>query len=113
MCHFSAEKISLSFKRCYISKLKFQSNINKNILISLQKTQTELVAARTASLKDRTKLTQVMDSLYDRIVQIQNLEVQAKRLLEEKTILEEAEELTIADYSLVPGGRNDNHQYSG
>ena len=30
-----------------------------------------------------------------------------------ETILEEAEELTIADYSLVPGGRNDNHQYSG
>ena len=60
----------------------------QNMELALQKTQDELEQSRTTSVKEKTELTQLTDTLYQRIVEIQNLEVQVKRLLEEKTILE-------------------------
>ena len=60
----------------------------QNNELALQKTQDELEKARATSVKEKTELTQLTDTLYQRIVEIQNLEVQVKRLLEEKTILE-------------------------
>ena len=76
-------------KNNFIAELTALRTTIQHMDLSLQKTQTELVAARTSSLKDRTDLTQLTDTLYQRIVEIQNLEVQVKRLLEEKTVLEE------------------------
>jgi hypothetical protein len=56
--------------------------------LSLQTTQKALASARTEGVKNRTELTQLTDKLLEQLVQLQNMQVQVKRLIEEKTVLE-------------------------
>ena len=58
--------------------------------LSLKSTRDALADARGEGIKNRTELTQLTDKLYEQLVQIQNMQVQAKRLVEEKTVLEES-----------------------
>lgn len=73
----------------------------KNMEVSLKTTQDELEAARTSGIEDRTELAQLTDKLYEQIVQIQNLQVQAKRLVEEKTVLENNFERPLPNVKVV------------
>jgi uncharacterized protein YxeA len=68
-----------------------------NMETSLKSTQEELEKARSTSIEEKTRLTELTDTLYQRIGEIRNLEVQVKRLLEEKTILEDQVSGTIAE----------------
>ena len=88
----TAERTGLEYQRRMdglLAELTGLRTTIQNMELSLQKTQEELTQARSTSVKEKTELTQLTDTLYQRIVEIQNLEVQVKRLLEEKTILED------------------------
>lgn len=89
----SAEREVLESQR-HLDKLlaelgAFRTTIG-NMELSLQTTQKALADARGEGIKNRTELTQLTDKLYEQLVQIQNMQVQAKRLVEEKTVLEES-----------------------
>jgi outer membrane murein-binding lipoprotein Lpp len=60
----------------------------QNMDTSLQITQKALALARNEGVDNQKELTQLTDKLLEQVVQIQNLQVQFKRLLEEKSILE-------------------------
>jgi hypothetical protein len=62
----------------------------ENMTNSLENTQLALEEARSTSVVDRKRLAELTDSLHERIVQIQSMEVKTKRLLEEKSDLEES-----------------------
>ena len=61
----------------------------RNLQGSLDQTQQQLDNARTQNIKDRKDLNQITADLYEKIVQLQNLEAERRRLLEQKTALEE------------------------
>ena len=56
---------------------------------SLEKTQAQLDQSRQESITDRQYLKQIEANLYERIVQMQALESEKRRILEEKVSLEE------------------------
>ena len=62
----------------------------QNLESSLKGTQLALEDARGDSVIDRKRLAELTDSLHERIVQIQSMEVKTKRLLEEKSDLEKS-----------------------
>lgn len=59
-----------------------------NLQSSLQLTQQQLDNARAQGIKDQKELNQITADLYERIVQIQSLEAERRRLLEQKQDLE-------------------------
>ena len=61
----------------------------RNLQGSLDQTQQQLDDARTQNIKDRKDLNQITADLYEKIVQMQDLEAERRRLLEQKTALEE------------------------
>ena len=61
----------------------------RNLQASLSETQTQLDQARTQGIKDQKELNQITADLYEKIVQLQALEAERRRLLEQKKDLEE------------------------
>jgi hypothetical protein len=61
----------------------------RNLQSSLEQTQSQLDDARAQNIEDRKDLNQITADLYEKIVQLQDLEAERRRLLEQKTALEE------------------------
>jgi hypothetical protein len=61
----------------------------RNLQASLSETQAQLDQARTQGIKDQKELNQITADLYEKIVQLQSLEAERRRLLEQKKELEE------------------------
>lgn len=59
-----------------------------NLQSSLQLTQQQLDEARAQGIKDQKELNQITADLYEKIVQLQSLEAERRRLLEQKQDLE-------------------------
>lgn len=72
----------------------------RNLQGSLDQTQQQLDEARTLNIKDRKDLNQITADLYEKIVQLQDLEAERRRLLEQKTTLEE--QLSTAGGAIKP-----------
>jgi len=60
----------------------------KNLLASLNKTQQELDQARTEGIKDQQYLAETLTALHEKLVIVDSLEAERRRLLEQKTELE-------------------------
>lgn len=60
----------------------------RNLQASLNQTQTQLDLARTQGIKGQKELNQMTADLYEKIVQLQSLEAERRRLLEQKKELE-------------------------
>jgi len=60
----------------------------RSLQASLQQTQQQLDTARSQGIEDRKELNQITADLYAKIVQLQSLEAERRRLLEQKTDLE-------------------------
>ena len=60
----------------------------RNLQDSLKLTQTQLDDTRAQGIKDQKKLNQITVDLYEKIVQLQDLEAERRNLLEQKTALE-------------------------
>ena len=60
----------------------------RSLQASLQQTQQQLDTARSEGIKDQKELNQITADLYAKIVQLQSLEAERRRLLEQKTELE-------------------------
>ena len=61
----------------------------RNLQGSLQQTQQQLDATRSQGIRDQKELNQITADLYAKIVQLQSLEAERRRLLEQKTELEQ------------------------
>lgn len=61
----------------------------RNLQTSLDQTQQQLDTARSQGIKDQKELNQITADLYEKIVQLQDLESERRRLLEQKTALED------------------------
>jgi len=61
----------------------------RNLQASLQQTQQQLDSTRAQSIKDQKELNQITADLYARIVQLRAMEAERRRLLEQKTELEQ------------------------
>ena len=61
----------------------------RNLQASLDQTQSQLDDARFQGIKDQKELNQITADLYEKIVQLQGLEAERRRLLEQKTALED------------------------
>lgn len=59
-----------------------------NLQASLDKAQQQLDDARAQGIKDRKELSEITADLYEKIVQLQDLEAERRRLMEQKTALE-------------------------
>jgi len=68
----------------------------RNLQASLSQTQGQLDQARAQGIKDQKELNQITADLYEKIVQLQSMEAERRRLLEQKTELEK---------QLASGGR--------
>ncbi|MHC4289474.1 MAG: hypothetical protein ACYSSK_05390 [Planctomycetota bacterium] len=60
----------------------------RNLQASLNQTQQQLDLARTQGIKSQKELNQMTADLYEKIVQLQSLEAERRRLLEQKKELE-------------------------
>lgn len=60
----------------------------RNLQASLQQTQQQLDTSRSQGINDRKELNQITADLYAKIVQLQSMEAERRRLLEQKTELE-------------------------
>ncbi len=60
----------------------------RNLQASLNDTQKQLDHARAEGIKSQKELNQITSDLYEKIVQLQSLESERRRLLEQKTELE-------------------------
>lgn len=65
----------------------FEQSVS-TMLDSLKLTQDQLEKARAQNIQDQKELNQLTADLYDKIVQLQRLESERRRLLEQKTELE-------------------------
>jgi len=65
----------------------------RNLQDSLKQTQIQLDDARAQSIKDQKELNQIAAALTEKIVQLQDLEAERRRLLEQKTALELANDV--------------------
>lgn len=61
----------------------------RNLQASLDQTQQQLDTARSQGIKDQKELNQITSDLYEKIVQLQDLEAERRRLMEQKTALED------------------------
>lgn len=61
----------------------------RNLQASLDQAQKQLDDARTQGIKDRKELNQITSDLYEKIVQLQDLEAERRRLMEQKKALED------------------------
>jgi myosin heavy subunit len=61
----------------------------RNLQGSLEQTQQQLDTSRAQSIEDRKNLNQITADLYEKIIQMQDLEAERRRLLEQKVALEE------------------------
>ena len=61
----------------------------RNLQASLEQTQKQLDDSRQQNIEDRKDLNQITADLYEKIVQLQDLEAERRRLLEQKTALED------------------------
>jgi len=89
----SEQRLKLDAERSLkglIAKFGSLSMTMQNLESSLKGTQLALEEARGSSVIDRRRLAELTDSLHERIVQIQSMEVKTKRLLEEKSDLEKS-----------------------
>jgi len=83
----------------------------RNLQESLRLTQGQLDQARAQGIKDQKELNQITADLYEKIVQLQSLEAERRRLLEQKKELETkvgalttgTEPLTASVVTPVPG----------
>lgn len=60
----------------------------RNLQASLSQTQQQLDQARAQGIKDQKELNQITADLYEKIVQLQSMEAERRRLLEQKKELE-------------------------
>lgn len=60
----------------------------RNLQASLGQSQTQLDEARSQGIKDRKELNEITADLYEKIVQLQDLESERRRLMEQKKALE-------------------------
>ena len=60
----------------------------RNLQASLSQTQEQLDMARSQGVKDQKELNQITADLYEKIVQLQSLDAERRRLLEQKKELE-------------------------
>ena len=60
----------------------------RNLQASLDQAQTQLDDARSQGIKDQKELNQITADLYEKIVQLQDLEAERRRLMEQKKALE-------------------------
>jgi hypothetical protein len=72
----------------------------RNLQDSLNQTQSQLDEARAQGIKDQKELNQITADLYEKIVQLQDLEAERRRLLEQKTALES--QLSMAGGAIQP-----------
>ena len=95
-------KLNVDLRNCRRTSLEYQGRVNSwagvltsfeqtiaNLEQSLKLTQQQLSKAHAEGIKDRKELNEITASLYERIVQMQALEADRRRLLETKTSLEE------------------------
>lgn len=95
-------KIDVELKNARRTSLDYQSRVNSwagvltsfertiaNLEQSLNLTQEQLSNAHAENIKDRKELNEITASLYEKIVQMQSLEADRRRLLEAKLSLEE------------------------
>ena len=75
----------------------------RNLQTSLQQTQQQLDTARSQGINDQKELNQITADLYAKIVQLQSLEAERRRLLEQKTELEKQIGGAGIDVSAIPG----------
>ncbi len=61
----------------------------RNLQASLQQTQQQLDTARAQGIRDQKELNQITADLYAKIVQLQSMDAERRRLLEQKTSLEQ------------------------
>ena len=61
----------------------------RNLQASLSQTQEQLDVARSQGVKDQKELNQITADLYEKIVQLQSLDAERRRLLEQKKELED------------------------
>jgi parvulin-like peptidyl-prolyl isomerase len=75
-----------------------------SMLESLKLTRDQLEKARAQNIKDQKDLNQITADLYERIVELQRLEAERRRILEQKTDLEkQVAQLTNANGSASSG----------
>ncbi len=67
--------------------MSFEQTI-RNMEQSLKLTQQQLEQARADGIRDRKELNEIQNNLYERIVQLQNVEAEKRRLLEQKESLQ-------------------------
>jgi Fe-S cluster assembly protein SufB len=65
----------------------------RNLQASLSQTQEQLDVARSQGVKDQKELNQITADLYEKIVQLQSLDAERRRLLEQKKELESLDEV--------------------
>lgn len=95
-------KLDVELKNARRTSLDYQSRVNSwagvltsfertiaNLEQSLNLTQEQLSNAHADNIKDRKELNEITASLYEKIVQMQSLEADRRRLLEAKLSLEE------------------------
>ncbi|HIJ70160.1 MAG TPA: hypothetical protein HPP87_02205 [Planctomycetes bacterium] len=95
-------KLDVELKNCQRLSLDYQSRVNSwagvltsfertiaNLEQSLALTQEQLSNAHAENIKDRKELNEITASLYEKIVQMQSLEADRRRLMEAKLNLEE------------------------
>ncbi len=95
-------KLSVDLRKSERKSLEYQGRANSwagvlasfeqtigNLEQSLNLTQTQLDKTRSDGIKDRKDLNEITASLYEKMVQLESLEASKRRLLEQKTSLEE------------------------
>ena len=95
-------KLSVDLRKTELKSLEYQSRANSwagvlasfeqtigNLEQSLNLTQEQLNKARSEGIKDRKELNEITASLYEKMVQLESLEASRRRILEQKTSLEE------------------------
>ena len=87
----NAERKSLEFEgrvNSWVGVVTGFEQTIENLQGSLKLTQVQLDKARTDGIKDQKELNEITASLYEKIVQLQSLETDKRRLLEQRTNLE-------------------------
>ena len=95
-------KLSVDLRKSERKSLEYQGRANSwagvlasfeqtigNLEQSLKLTQDQLNKTRSEGIKDRKDLNEITASLYEKMVQLESLEASKRRLLEQKTSLEE------------------------
>jgi len=87
----NAERLSMQYQNQANSMTSVLAGFDqsvKNLLASLSKTQQELDLARAEGIESQKELNQMTSDLYEKIVQLQSIEAERRRLLEKNTEFE-------------------------